>query len=156
MKCCAAGSGRVLLPFWVRVPISCQIAMEMGTCISRRRRREGRLHQLKVGVDYREGEEGAVDAVQKAAVAGEEAAAVFDVGAALHGGFGEVAELAGDVGGGGEGDGLPPRDTGEKSQEVEATQQSGSEDGGDGPFPGFVRADLGGQFVVTETAADVV
>ena len=126
------------------------------TCTSRRRRRGGRLHEFKEGVDYREGEEGAVDAVEEAAVAGEEAAAVFDVRAALHSGFGEVAELAGDIGGGGERDGLPPGDTGEKSVEVEATEQSGSDDGGDGTFPGFVRADLGGEFVFTETAADVV
>ena len=43
------------------------------------------------------GKEEGVDAVEDAAVAGEEGSGVFDVGAALDGGFEEVAELGGDV-----------------------------------------------------------
>src|ERR1019366_4945197 len=79
------------------------------------------LHQHEVRVDHRKGEQGAVHAIQEAAVAGEDSAAVFDVRTALHGGFGEVTQLPGDVGGRGKGDGLPQGHAGEKSLEVEAS-----------------------------------
>src|ERR1035437_11001797 len=56
----------------------------MRTGTTEKRRWGGGLHQHEVRVDYREGEQGAVHAIQEAAVAGEDSAAVFDVRTALH------------------------------------------------------------------------
>src|SRR5579871_730711 len=112
------------------------------------------------------GKQKSIDAVENASVAGEHGAGVLDACSTLDGGFQEVAELGGDVQDAGENEGLPERlgDVEEKvaagREEVaepddECGGQDAADDGGDGAFPGFARAEARGQLVLAEGAADV-
>ena len=57
----------------------------------------GRVDQNKIVPDYGDGQNKGVDAVEHAAVAGQERAGVFDSCAAFVGRFEQIADLAGDV-----------------------------------------------------------
>src|SRR5580658_148831 len=114
------------------------------------------------------GQEQGVDAVEDAAVAGEQGAGVLDAGPALEGGLEEVAELGGGVEQDGEEHPLPPGSVGVQAGEAgvvrcepvavedeAAADDDGGDDGGDGSFPGLVGRELGGELVAAEALADV-
>ncbi len=114
------------------------------------------------------GDEEGVDAVEDAAMAGEEGAGVLDAGTALEGGLEEVAELGGGVEGDGEEEEDPPGlggvEAGEAGvllgepvaeQDEAHAEDAGGDDGGDGSFPGFVGREARGELVTAETLADV-
>ena len=74
-----------------------------GGC-SRERQNRSEKRPLEAGIDedevvpdHGDAQDEGVDAVEDAAVAGEEAAGIFDAGGALTGGFEEVAHLSCDV-----------------------------------------------------------
>ena len=112
--------------------------------------------------------EESVDAVEDAAVAGEDGAGVFDAGAALEGGLEEVAELGGGVEDDGEDEEDPPGlggvEPGEAGvllgepvaeQDEAHAEDAGGDDRGDGAFPGLVGRETRGELVAAEALADV-
>jgi len=109
-------------------------------------------HKLREEIDHDHGEEQAIDTVEDTAVAGDDLAAVFNVGLAFDEGFGQVSQ------GGGDAD-EDAKQKGEVPGDVEG--EHGKEDGGgdgedqaaDDAFPGFAGADAGGEFVAAKEVA---
>src|SRR5438132_907111 len=80
---------RVLVPM---EPVEPRMTIRFMRCSS------GKSHREEAIVEYRCREDQAVHAIQHAAVAGDEPAGILDAGAALQGGFAEIAERRGDGG----------------------------------------------------------
>src|SRR6266581_3283514 len=79
---------RVLVPM---EPVEPRMTIRFMRCSS------GKSHREEAIVEYRCREDQAVHAIQHAAVAGDEPAGILDAGAALQGGFAEIAERRGDA-----------------------------------------------------------
>src|SRR5579875_766030 len=86
-------------------------------CVDRRKGRLGGGAEHEDVPEDGGGEQKGIDAVEEAAVTGQEGAGVFDADAAREGGLGEGAELGGDVEENGQEKELPPRPGGVKTGE---------------------------------------
>src|SRR5579862_3310302 len=98
-------------------------------------------------VDDRQGEKGAIDAVEEAAVPREESAAVFDAGSALDGGLREIPDLTCHIDRYREADRLRNRDAGEEPHQIAARDQQRSEHRAGKSLPGLLGTHAPGQFV---------
>jgi hypothetical protein len=87
-------------------------------------------------------------------VSGEETAGIFDAGAALIGGFKEVAHLTGDVAEDGHEEEMGERDGEPEMQGV--GDEKRAEETADGAFPGFFGGDVRGEGMLAEGTADEI
>ena len=113
-----------------------------------------RVDEDEVVPDDGDAEDEGVDAVEDAAVAGEEAAGIFYASGTLAGGFEEVAHLTGDVAENGHEEEMRKRN-GEPEMETVGDGE-GTDHRGDGAFPGFLGRNLGGERMFANGAADEV
>src|ERR1700693_5864574 len=100
----------------------------------------GRVQQNKIVPDYRDGQNKGVDAIEHAAVSGQESARVFDSCTAFVGRFEQIADLASDVA---HGRGTEQNHDwhGEPSRKSEG-HKNGTGEAGDRAFPGFLGAQM--------------
>src|SRR5438128_356045 len=123
---------RVLVPM---EPVEPRMTIRFMRCSS------GKSHREEAIVEYRCREDQAVHAVQHAAVAGDEPAGILDAGAALQGGFAEIAERRGDADYEAQPGGLTQA---QRVQEPGVAGERGrdrSEQPADGSLPGLLWAD---------------
>src|ERR1043166_4864415 len=109
-----------------------------------------------VRIGYGQGEEGTIDAVEESAVAGQDYPAIFDAGAALHGGFREVAKLSRNVGKNRNANRVEERKLRNEFPKIAAREKQGCEHGSDSSLPGLLRTDARRKFMPSELPADVV
>jgi len=113
-----------------------------------------RVDEDEVVPDYGDAEDEGVDAVEDAAVTGEQAAGIFDACGAFAGGLEEVAHLSGDVAEDGHGEEVGDWD---RKPEMEGVgNEEGAEHAGEGAFPSFFGGDVRGEGMLAEGAAGEV
>src|SRR2546425_859220 len=138
---------RVLVPM---EPVEPRMTIRFMRCSS------GKSHREEAIVEYRCREDQAVHAVQHATVAGNEPAGILDAGAALQGGFAEIAERRGDADYEAQPGGLTQAQGVQEPGVASERGRDRSEQPADGSLPGLLWADGRRQGVSAQQGAHVI
>src|SRR6059036_707986 len=138
---------RVLVPM---EPVEPRMTIRFMRCSS------GKSHREEAIVEYRCREDQAVHAIQHAAVAGDEPAGILDAGAALQGGFAEIAERRGDADYEAQPGGLTQAQGVQEPGVAGERGHDRSEQPADGSLPGLLWADGWRQGVSPQQGAHVI